>query len=294
MKILQLLLLLSIFSACTQQAKNNPIETLSVTDSISVYVGLPTVMRYCDGELFIVDMFDEDKLVKIVDTTTKELIFSFATKGEGPNEYLHIGDVDLYTGKDNRLKIGLYDPMSSRMGIYDCDSLLTLKEKYIPAQLHFSGEGIRLHELLKIDEGYLATGNTISGKYILLSDSLEIQSLCGDYRPKPASSIPDMSHVIANHGKTVVSDDKDLFVELIYNASVLSCFDIKQQQLTKRWEQVIHELDYKLEGESVINKRPMGYLSASIGQKKYMHCIPVNRTTWKLLLHTEKKYMYII
>lgn len=267
MYALKILLLSLIIFSCKKQNPVDKIQELILTDSIPVYMGLPTSMKLYDEKLFVVDMFDQNSLVKVIDLPTKELLYSLGCKGEGPTEYLHINDVDWYKGEDGKMKMSLYDPVSSKIGIYDYDSLLSIKSSYVPFMRHFSCEGIRLHELWKIKGGYVSTGSMTEGKYALLSDSLKLLGFYGAYRPKPLRGVSDALHVVANYGKTVFNEDKDFLVEIIYNASVLSCYSIKGKQIKKKWEHVIHDLDYTLVDGSIVNKAPMGYLSASIGSE---------------------------
>lgn len=241
---------------------------LAEIDSLSLFLGLPTIVKLFDNKLFIVDMFDEGKIVKIYDLEKKEILLSFAKKGEGPYEYLHVNNIDIYRNSDSRVKISLFDPVSSKLGVYDYDSLLIMNNNYLPKMILSKNKDVRFHEILRINEGYLATGLTTEGKYTLLSDSLKIIGYFGKYRPKPQAGISGMSHIIANYGKSVLSRNKDLLIEIIYNASVLSCYDVKKTGITQRWESVIHELDYRMDGTSIINNAPIGYLSAYIGDDK--------------------------
>ena len=93
---------------------------------LDVYKRQPTIVKLFDNKLFIVDMFDEGKIVKIYDLEKKEILLSFAKKGEGPYEYLHVNNIDIYRNSDSRVKISLFDPVSSKLGVYDYDSLLII------------------------------------------------------------------------------------------------------------------------------------------------------------------------
>lgn len=256
-----------LFVSCSQNNKSsNQTKTLKEIDSLSVFLGLPTSMKLVGNKLIIIDMFDKQEMVKVIDTNTKKLCYKFAEKGQGPYEYLHIGNIDGYSDPEDRLKINIYDPINKKLVNYDYDSLVLYKEKYEPKTRHLlNNTDVNFHELIKIKEGYLATGMTENFKYTLFSDLLEVMDHFGSYRPKPSKSIPNASHIIANYGNTTVSNNKDLLIEIIYNASVLACYDLNHK--TKIWEYNIHDLDYKMEGKSIINNAPMGYLSASITDK---------------------------
>lgn len=265
--IFSCLIISVLIVSCTQKNKsNNETKTLKEIDSLTLFLGLPTSMKLFGNKLIIIDMFDKQEMVKVIDTNTKKLCYKFAEKGQGPYEYLHIGNIDGYSDPEDRLKINIYDPINKKLAIYDYDSLVVFKKKYEPAIRNFlNNTDVNFHELIKIKDGYLATGMTEDFKYTLFSDSLEVVDHFGLYRPKPSKSFPNISHVIANHGNSTVSNNKELLIEIIYNASVLSCYDLNHK--TKIWEYNIHDLDYKMEGKSIINNAPMGYLSASITDK---------------------------
>lgn len=273
MRILIVVLFALVLVSCGGSKKkmglneNCKLKKLTCVDSLTTFLGLPTTIKLFDDKLFIVDMFDEKEIVKIVDLKNNQVLYSFAKKGEGPYEYLHINDIDFFKDSIGRVKLNIYDPVSSKLGTYDYDSLLIMKNEYIPSFIYSINKGVRMHEMFKVNEGYIATGLTVEGKYTFLSDSLKIKGYFGNYRPKPMESIPDMSHILANYGKSVLSYDKDILVEIIYNACVLSCYDINNQGLSKRWENVIHDLDYRMDGESIVNNAEMGYLSACICNK---------------------------
>jgi len=268
-------LLLLILGACSSKKQNKRISNketvlLHSSDSLPLSIGLPTQMAYSDDKLFLVDMFAENKLVTVYDLQKNDTLLSFGQKGEGPYEYLQINSIDVYKNDKGRLMVSVFDPSQSKLGVYDYDSLLELKSLYIPTILSAKAVGFSLHEILKTSKGYLATGMTTTGKYIALNNNLSVSNIFGKYREKPIKSIPDMSNVLANYGKTVFSDDRSSFVEIVYNASALSCYKLGGDSANLQWENVIHDLDYKMEGASVINKAPMGYLSACfVGDNVY-------------------------
>lgn len=162
--------------------------------------------------------------------------------------------------------IDLFDPTTQKLYVYDYDSVSWMKKDYIPESYHLSNNSdVNYHELLKIDDGYVSTGMTEKYKYTILSDSFQCVNTFGKYRKKPSDGVPDMLHVIANYGKSFVSDNRRYLAEIVYNASVLSFYDLKKKE--KLWEYCIGDLDYVLDGESLIYKSVVGYLSASVTDK---------------------------
>ena len=255
--------LLSFFFSCTDN--NEEVKTVSPSDSISAFLNLPTSIELFGDKLFVVDPFDKEGMVKVIDLKTKDICFQFAPKGEGPNELLHVGSMDIYRDVKNNMIINLFDPTTQRLYIYNYDSLSIMRNKYTPEVHNLSDSDVSCHELLKIDNGYVTTGKAERYKYIILSDSFQVIDQFGMYRKKPSDDIPDMLHAIANYGKSFISGNRYFLAEIIYNAPVLSFYDLKKKE--KLWEYCLGDLDYRIDGESIIYKSVVGYLSISLTDK---------------------------
>lgn len=252
-----------IFFSCTDN--NEEVKTVSPSDSISAFLNLPTSIELFGDKLFVVDPFDKEGMVKVIDLKTKDICFQFAPKGEGPNELLHVGSMDIYRDVKNNMIINLFDPTTQRLYIYNYDSLSIMRNKYTPEVHNLSDSDVSFHELLKIDNGYVTTGKAEKYKYIILSDSFQVIDQFGMYRKKPSDDIPDMLHAIANYGKSFISGNRYFLAEIIYNAPVLSFYDLKKKE--KLWEYCLGDLDYRIDGESIIYKSVVGYLSISLTDK---------------------------
>lgn len=257
---------LLLLSSCTT-SNDNKFKTIEATDSLSVFLGLPTSIKYFQGNLFTIDPFDKNGLIKIINIGSDSTICTFASKGEGPNEYLHIANIDPFIdSSSNKIKINIYDPITSSLGHYDFDSLICYQKDYVPTIHKLPKNNPKLHELLRIDNGYIATGIIENHKYSLLTNDLISSGNFGNYRPKPSEEISDYSNIFANFGHSVLSENRDKLIEIIYNASVISCYDVKNKR--KEWEYLIKELNYHREGNISVNDEPQGYLSASFYKDK--------------------------
>ena len=234
------------------------------SDSLCNIIGIPTVMKLFDEKLFVVDMFNGDSLITVFDIKTKKKLISFGQRGSGPNEFLHINSVDFKRNSDNEIEIFVFDPIQQKYFLYNYNGLLEGDSCQV-FNVNIGKSVPNLHELYKIDGGYIATGKMEENKYVLLSDSLEVVKYIGDYRPKPANTISNVLHRQANNGKTELSLDKKMMAEIVFNASALSLYDIESDYIEKKWEFIIKELDYDVVDGVIVNKSLVGYLSASVG-----------------------------
>ena len=267
MKILIYLGLVIMLLSCSNSNIKKEIDSdLTPVDSLCSVIGLPTAMKLFDGKLFLVDMFNRDSLISIFDVETNKKILSFGKKGDGPEEFLHISNIDFKRNDRNQLELLVYDSIRKKCFSYNYKELLN-GGSVKGVCLNVDNSVPYLYELYKIENGYVATGKIETNKYVHLSDSLKIIGCFGDYRPKANRAAPNVLHRQANYGKTELSSDKKKLVEIIYNASVLSLYDIEKNGITKRWEYLLKELDYNIVEGSVVNKSVVGYISAHVGEK---------------------------
>lgn len=250
--------------SCDSSKKQVVSEHLKSIDSLLLEVGIPTEMKKCGNSIFIVDMFNGDSLISIYDIEKKKKIYSFGKKGNGPNEFLHISNLDISYNEKNELLLYVFDPIRKKITTYKYDSLMN-KTNILCNEETIKDHIPYLEGVWKLENGYISIGRMENNKYVLLSDSLDILKFSGNYRPKHDKNISNVLHRRANHGKIELSWDKKTMVEIVYNASVLSCYNIKTDSLDKKWEHVIEELDYHIDGKEIVNNNVMGYLSASVG-----------------------------
>lgn len=249
----------------SKEVKDEYVSLVPV-DSLCSVEGIPTTMKLFDGKLFLVDMFNGESLISAYDIKTKAKVFSFGEKGNGPEEFLQITSLDFSDKGNGQIEMLAFDPVRKQCSIYNYQHLLSgnrNKEK----SLKIVASVPYLYELYRLDKGYIATGRMEKDKYVLFSDSLEVFDYKGEYRPKPMKGIPDALHSLANYGKTEFSLDKNKMVEIVYNAPVLSMYDVNLDDIAKRWEYVIGELDYNVVDGNINKKSVMGYLSAYVGDK---------------------------
>lgn len=265
-----LLFTIAICSSCSKNEQDNLVETINANpfDSISISMELPSGINIYDNKLFITDLFSSDSLIIVYDLLKNQIVSSFGKKGEGPEEFLHISNIDFFTNKDGNCNISLFDPVKQRMVTYNIAEHNYNFANISKSEVAFKNIGNRLHECYNTAFGFLGTGFIEGKKYLTCSDSLTDIEYQGLYRPKPNKSIPESTHIIANYGKTIVSKNKDMFIEIIYNTPVISLYRIENDKIRKSWEYLIKEQDYEVIDGSIKNKTPMGYLSASFGDNQ--------------------------
>jgi hypothetical protein len=258
--------LFMLLLSCKLADGNEEVQMTKITpvDTLSVFMGLPLFAEFYDNTLFVMDMHGEDGLIKVIDVRNDSLLFSFAKRGNGPNEYLHVANLQVNDSRPGNATIGLFDPASRAYRIYSCDGLLAQGANTLPlSTLHLPYES-RYTELISLDPGYMATDLTGKGRFVLLDDSLKNERHTCHYRPKPIASLPDHIHAMAHHGKTFVSPDRKTIANIIYIAELFSVFRKEGGEIVPAWDYVIKEMDYRMEGDNILNNTSMGYLSGTM------------------------------
>lgn len=248
---------ISVLYSCQQVSDTQIVMDIVPKDSIVLELGLQTEMEHIGNKLYVLNVLSEDNLIETYDTSSGEFLGNFAPKGSGPNEYVLIDNVDVY--KDDLL---LFDLSSKKIDYYN-----TAISGFLEPDRHVTMEGndYRLWNMSKTAMGYLASGVFPEGKFALFSDSLELLGYAGSFRPKPMESIDDDVHALANYGTQKLSRDKRYMADIIYNANILALYEVKTNELVKKWEYVGDELNYKVSGGGAItNVNKMGYISVSV------------------------------
>lgn len=226
---------------------------------------MPTIMKLRGNTLLLVDLFSDKELIKMFDTNKKELLTQFAQKGHGPGEFLHISSADFIVSGDTMM-LEVFDPVKKILTSYNTHELLKGNDEGKRLDFKKASEA-NFTEVLRIDKGFIATGLFSEGKYALLDDSLQHQTFQGEYLPNVSGGTNTTKHAIANNGNIVLSKDRKHFVEVVYMASVLSFYSVKDLSVHKEKEYAIKPLNYKVQDDHIINNEVEGYLSASYGKE---------------------------
>jgi hypothetical protein len=259
---------LLISSCSTSEKQDVPVVSISPVDSISVFIGLPFFAEYYDNKLFVMDIHGEDGFLKVIDVKGDSLLYSFARRGNGPNEYLHVSSLNVNADDTNGTTIGVCDPASRKYRLYSYKSLCEQGAKTLPFSTLKFPDGARYTELKSLSQGFITSDLNGKGRFALLDDSLKNERYVCKYRPKPQESIPDKLHAMAHNGKIVVSPDRKTIANVIYIAEVFSVFQVKDNEVLPAWDYIVKEMDYHIEnGNNIVTNTPIGYLSAAFDDK---------------------------
>ena len=254
--------ILVLLVSCARNGNQMRQETnIEVADSIELELGLPYRMVTSKGLLFLSDAMGHEQLVQVYDINSRQYLFSFADKGSGPNEFILIDNMSL---ADDR--IILFDTGSRKMGSFTFEDLIKDKDGVKPYAIEsFASDSLRIFNINKIDNGFVATGMFEEGKFALLTDSFKVIGYEGEYRNKLNATVDISKHIMANHGAQFLSNNKCYMADIIYGASILSLYELNNMAISKVWEYVGDELDYTVRGNGVIvNNKNVGYISAFI------------------------------
>ncbi len=266
MKKYTLFITLFIFlNSCQSSKKQEEIIELFDGKTLNIELGLPTSASLYSNYLFVNDFYGDSGLVKIIDIQKEEIINSFAVKGEGPNEFLTVANIDYAPSLSQNFYV--FDQAANKLKVFNFDSLVYNKQKNPQAVININ-ENLRFYEVAKSKQGFIATGIIENKKFALLNDSMHVRKWAGSYCSKPSKSIPDITHAMANYGKFYITDDRKWLVNIIYAAGIITCYQINENgDLSLVWEKILNEMNYKLEGSSYRNLGTMGYLSVSFTKK---------------------------
>lgn len=237
--------------------KEIPPKELLLLDSISFFLGLPESITLIDDKLFINDFFGKDGFIQSYDLSTNRVLPSFAVRGNGPNEFLSVANIDFYYRNDSLL-IGVFDVDYRRYKEYFHENLSTpIINKRVPIVY-------TINEVHKIEKGYIATGIFPEGKYALLDDSLNVLKFTGQYRANKNTTELDLINATANLGTSAISESKDFLINIIFKAGVLEAYQLEKDSIFKVWEYIIEDLNYSVVNANIYNATVEGFIAAKV------------------------------
>lgn len=238
------------------------INKLSARDSITIDMTLPTIMELHKNNLLIGDVLTDGEICTLYNIDKKQIIAKFGTKGHGNEEFMHLSSLQ-FSEENDTLYSYAYDPVNKIMRKYDLSGSSVRQVNKIK-----DNGNVPFTQLLKIKNGFLATGCFAEGKFAMLDDSLKgVIKYEGDYLQNQSGDGDVLKNAVANHGVTVISSDKKHLTSIVYMASEIRFYDIVGNQLNKVGQHMIRPLNYECNGDAIVNKDVMGYLSATYGKQ---------------------------
>lgn len=264
MKLYTYILVSFLFIACNTKVDNGAdLESLVPCDSLSTEIDAPTLIHCSAGMLFINGTYGDNGMVSLIDVKGDSLLCTFARKGQGSNELLQIGSMDIFE-KNGKKYIELFDNMQRKLFVYSVDSLMSGNENCSLAYMKKADDKLRLLEMYMLNnQQYVATGR-IGTKFVLLDDSLKIKKTMGTYLPDNTSNTDSMIVSKANYGRLYLSSDRKKMISVVFMAGVLTFYEIGDDNISKKWDYKIHDLEYQVDGNTILPTQPMGYLAGGI------------------------------
>lgn len=259
-----LMILSAVFGlqSCGDEKKEE--VKVSANKTFDVNLQMPLAIVCSDGMLIASDLFDNTGMVKLFDTKTGKEVAQVAPKGGSKSEVLEVSDFEVQTVGD-RTFLALYDLEKGRVMEYDL-AVIRRDGKQVPTVSEIKSDN-RYCGLRKLSKGYAALGLFEDYKFELLDDSLKTVSSYGDYLSNENGTTDKMVNDTANFGRSEVSPNKALLVNIAYAAGVVRFYDVEGNKLAHKKDFVVAPLKYEIDGSSYKNLGNMGFLSVAISNK---------------------------
>lgn len=251
-----------VFVSCvSERGKDIALSVWLPCDSLDVGVGTPTLIKKVGNVLFVNNSFSDLYLFDAIDIVSDSILYSFAAKGQGPDDFLQIASMDVYK-QGNEWFLMLFDNMKRQCVTYSVDSLNQYKGNCQPVRKQDLPFSSRFLELYRLNDYYLATGRTAKKFTLLDKDSLCYVRSCGEYLIGNSTDTDSMSISKANYGRQYLSEDRTKLLGVIFMSGTLSLYSADADSVSKVWEYTSSGFEYEKRGVSVYPKTPMGYLAA--------------------------------
>lgn len=256
------IILICLFASCvSEQKQDTAMSVLSPCDSLNVEVGAPTLIQKAGNLLYINHSISEQHFMDAIDIKGDSILYSFAPKGQGPNEFLQIASMDLYQHGDEWFLM-LFDNMKRECTTYSIDSLNRYKGNCPPANKLNLPPSSRYLELYRMKHFYIASGRTAKKFTLLGKDSLEYIKSCGEYLNGNETDTDSMTISKANYGRQYVSPHRDKLLGTVFMSGTLSLYTINSDTIRKVWDYTASNFEYEKRANAIYQKSPVGYLAA--------------------------------
>lgn len=252
--------ILLLLSSCSHRNRLEADKELFPVDSMNVEVGSPTLIKATDSQLFVNHSFSDGYDIDVIDIQGDSIMYSFAQRGQGANEFLQIVSLDVFK-KENNWYVGLFDNLQRKLMIYSVDSLNRYKGNCSPVCVKTVDAESRFLEVYSVNDGYVATGRT-EKKYTLLDKDMEMHSLTGDYLVCGNRKDDYMLQSKANYGRLYFSDNRQCFASVVFMSGTLSVNEIDLNGVNPQWSYTTSGFEYELNGNRLKQLSPTGYLAA--------------------------------
>lgn len=251
-------------SSCDKSRKNVTPVPLTPSRVMKTSLGMPTSMQCRDGVLVIVDFQGTGGLVSLWNAETGKTLGYMSPKGNGTDELVEAPIAEVTTIQGMNV-INLYDLVKKRLLTYNFQDAVNGK-KTMPTIVKMKSDG-RYYGVNRLEGGYAAMGLFENNKFELLDDSLKVIGSYGTYLQPVKANKNKMVNAQANYGRSMVSPDKTLLVNISFAAGVVRFYDIKGNRLTHKKDAVVKPLNYSVKGNDYHNLEGLGFLALAISDK---------------------------
>lgn len=258
--------------SCQHEQQVPDIQEIVPSDSIELEIGYQRNLFVYDEKLFVTDTKAIDGAIQVYDFNTQQFLFSFGTEMELYLDTNQVSHLDFYD-VDGEVRVDVY-VFNRKIVTYSYEAILQEKYKAKPLMVRNVHDKFKhFGQFCKTKNGYVITETHPEGKFLLLSDSLELLKYVGNYRPKPDESYGDVAHALANWGYIMLSPDKRYLVDCLTMAPIITLYELTDSDMVKRWEYIEEELNYvPIEDDNVIPNLKEGYISATFSEK-YLYAL---------------------
>lgn len=250
-----------LFASCIPAKDTTEMKEWLPSDSLNVEIGSPTLIKKVGNVLFVNYSFSDNCCIDAIDIANDSILYSFATKGQGADEFLQIASMDVHR-LDGKWFLSLFDNMKRECVVYSIDSLNYYKGKCLPIRKLKLPMTSRYLEIYRLKDFYIATGRTAHKYTILDVDSLHRINTCTDYLVGNKADKDSMTVSKANYGRQYPSETGDKLLSVVYMSGTLTQYETIVDSVQKSWEYTSSDFEYRKDGNSVYQQSPMGYLAA--------------------------------
>ena len=253
-------------------------EPIELNQKIDRVLFIENINNY----LVILDPFNNNNTLKLIDPSTNSIIKSFGKKGRGPGEFISPSSLTKIENQSNSFE--LYDINLRKIIEYSIDSVINSKNYFPNFKKNFSQPTGSLTGVISLDSVYVGIGIFEQGKYLLIDKKNLIKSYELNYpEDKSRKDSKNKHKAMAYQGKIVKRPKHNEFVFASSNCDYLEICKYDNGELTEVKEAITYHPKYTIQtkakgfGIQWDADNPNGYVDMRVSEN-YIFALYSGRT----------------
>lgn len=219
-------------TSCINQSPNsiidsfkNKIEYNEIKSSINTDEIRKPYLMHCYKDILILGNIHYDNFISFIDNKKGKLLGEYASRGIGPNEFIHLGNISVI---DN--KVSLWDTGKSSISLVNIEDNNCLSN-FHHTKIQSDTTLAAAFQVIPINNNkFIATGIVKQNRFALLNEKGEVIKTFGQYPQGYDIQNTDSENGFVYQGELIFNNEKDILVSACGMGELISFYKITEKE----------------------------------------------------------------